>query len=129
MVSGVDQVTGVHGLGSGTGQDQVSAVAGNLAFLIPARDVKIPFPDLAGARLQAATDAARDAGRNPIVQWTVGAFTFSDTYGPEHGLSGRAWQLQSKGHPIYPDGEHELRVIAASGSWSNRIKTEVQSAT
>lgn len=128
MLSGVDQVTGVHGLGSGTGQDQVSAVAGNMTFLIPARDVKIQFPDLTGARLQAATDAARDAGRYPVAQWTVDTFTFSDDYGPEHALAARAWQLQSKGHPIFPDGVHELRVIEASGSWSNQIGVEVQSA-
>lgn len=125
-VSGAEQVTGVHGLGSGTGQDQESRVAGNLTFLIPARDVKIPFPDLKGARLQAATDAARDAGRDPAVQWTVDAFTISDEYGPEHALVGRAWQLESKGHPVFPDGVHQLRVIAASGSWSDQIKTEVQ---
>lgn len=128
MVSGVEQVTGVHGLGSGTGQDQVSAVAGNVSFLIPARDVKIQFPDLTGARLQAATNAARDAGRDPTVQWTVDAFTFSDEYGPEHALTCRAWQLESKGHPVFPDGTHQLRVIASSGAWSDQIKTEVQSA-
>lgn len=126
-VSGAQQVTGVHGLGAGTGQDQESAVAGNETFLVPARDVKIKFPDLTGTRLQAATNAARDAGRNPKVQWTVDAFTFSDEYGPEHALTGRAWQLESKGHPVYPDGLHQLRVIAASGSWSNQISTEVQS--
>lgn len=106
--SGTDQVTGVHGLGLGTGQDQVSAVAGNMSFLIPARDVKVTFPDLTGARLQAATDAARDASRLPLVQWTVGAFTFSDEYGPGHALVGRAWALQSKGHPVLPDGVSEV---------------------
>lgn len=128
-LSGANQVTGVHGLGSGTGQDQESAVAGNQTFLIPARDVKIQFPDLTGARLQAATDAARDAGRLPAVQWTVGAFTISDQYGPEHALTGRAWQLESRGHAVYPDGLHQLRVIAASGSWSNQISTEVRSGS
>lgn len=128
-VSGMDQVTGVHGLGEGTGQDQATAVAGNMTFLIPARDVKVSFPDATGARLQAATDAARDAGRHPIEQWTVGAFTVSDTYGPEHALTGRAWRLDSKGHPVFPDGPHALRVIAAKGTWSKSISTEVQSGS
>lgn len=127
-LSGIDQVTGVHGLGNGTGEDQKAAVAGNTTLIIPARDTKIQFRDLTGGRLQAATNAARTRGRYPTVQWSVGAFTFSDKYSPEHALTGRAWNLESRGHPIFPDGVHALRVISASGSWSNQISVEVQDA-
>jgi hypothetical protein len=127
-LSGVDQVTGVQGLGSGTGQDQAYAVAGNMTFLIPARDVKITFNDLTGDRLQAATDTARDRMRDPVAQWSIDAFTFDDKYGPEHALTGRAWQIESKGDPVIPDETHQLRVISASGSWSHQIKVGVQDA-
>lgn len=125
--SAAEQLTGLQGIGSGTGQDQPVAWAGGGPYLIPIRDAKREFPDLEGARLQAATNAAFAAVRNPLVQWTVGSFTASDEYPPSHAVAGRGWQLESKGHRVFPDGTHNLRVIAVSGSFSNVISTEVQS--
>jgi len=127
-VSGADQITGGQGVGAGTGQDQPVAWAGGGPYLIPIRDAKRTFPDLDGARLQAATDSWFAADRNPRAQWTVQSFTASDEYPADHAVTGRAWKLQSKGHPVFPDGDpHDIRVIATSGSFSNVITTEVQS--
>jgi hypothetical protein len=125
-VSGSGQITGGQGVGNGTGQDQATAWAGGGPFLIPIRDAKKEFPDLEGARLQAATDAWFASVRNPTVQWTVGKFTVSDQYPAAHAATGRGWQLESKGHPVFVDGVHPVRVIASSGSFSNVITTEVQ---
>lgn len=125
-VSGSGQVTGGQGVGSGMGQDQPVAWAGGGPFLIPIRDVKREFPDLAGERLQAATDAWFASVRDAQVQWTVGKFTASDEYPADMAGTGRGWRLESKGHAVFPDGIHEVRVIASSGSFSNVITTEVQ---
>ena len=125
--SGVNQITGAQGLGNGTGQDQPVRYAGAPPYTIPIRDVKRQFPDLEGDRLQAAVNAWYAADKSVAVQWTVGSFTVSDEFPADHALTGRGWQLESKGHPVFPDGLHQLRVIAASGTWSNQIKTEVQS--
>lgn len=125
--SGSEQLTGLQGIGTGSGQDQPVAWAGGGPYLIPIRDAKREFPDLDGTRLQAATNAEFGAMRSPIVQWTVSSFTASEEYPPFHALTGRGWQLETKGHPVYPDGTHMLRVIAASGSFSNVISVEVQS--
>lgn len=126
-VDGSEQLTGVQGLGEGTGQDQEVAYTPNAGpFTIPIRDVKVSYADLKGARLQAAANASLEENRNLTVQWTVDTFTASDEYPPLHALTGRGWKLQSQGHPIYPDGVHTVRVIAASGSFGMQIKTEVQ---
>jgi hypothetical protein len=124
--SGVDQITGGQGLGTGTGQDQPQKWAGGPPYLIPIRDAKRDFPDLVDDRLQAATNAWVADSRDVRVQWTVGAFTASADRSPVEATAGRGWTLKSSKHRIYPDGSHTLRVIAASGSWSNQIKTEVQ---
>lgn len=126
-VGGADQITGGQGLGQGTGQDQAVAYAGEPPYTIPIRDVKQTFPDLTGARLQAATNAWFAEAKNPTVQWTVDTFTFSEEHPPEHALTARAWTLHSGNHPVLPDGPHSLRVIASSGSFGSQIKTEVQS--
>lgn len=126
--SGAPRLTGLQGVGNGTGQDQAVAWAGNSGSSgIPIRDAKREFPDLTGARLQAATNAAFAAMKDPIVQWTVSKFTSSDEYPPSHAVVGRGWQLDSKRHRVFPDGPHSLRVISSSGSFSNVISTEVQS--
>jgi hypothetical protein len=127
-VNGAEQITGGQGVGEGTGQVQEVRYQGGPPFTIPIRDAKKQFPDLAGDRLQAATDAWFAEDRYPTVQWTVGSFTVSDEYPPDHALTGRGWILQSKGHPVFPDGAHSLRVIANSGTFGREIKTEVQSA-
>lgn len=127
QLSGANQITGAQGVGNGTGQDQEVRYAGAPPYTIPIRDVKRQFPDLVGDRLQAAANAWYAVDKNPTAQWTVGTFTISEDFPPDHALTGRGWQLESKRHPIFPDGPHTLRVIAASGSWSNQIKTEVQS--
>lgn len=126
-VDGSGQLTGAQGLGEGTGQDQeVRYTPNEPPYPIPIRDAKQTFPDLTGARLQAATDAWLEVDELPIVQWTVGSFVVSDDYPVEHALVARGWTLESKGHTVFPDGTHQLRVIASSGSWSNQITTEVQ---
>ena len=125
--SGAEQLTGLQGIGNGTGQDQEVAWAGAGPYSIPIRDAKREFPDLTGARLQAATDAEYAALKNPIVQWTVSTFTVSDEYPPSHVVVGRGWQAETKGHRVFPDGTHTLRVIAASGSFSPEVSVEVQS--
>lgn len=126
-VSGVDQVTGGQGIGSGTGQDQPVAWAGGGPYLIPIRDAKREFPDLEGVRLQASTNAWFADVRYPRVQWTVASFTVSDDYPPSHAVAGRGWQLESSGHPVFPNGVHPVRVISVSGSFGSVITTEVQS--
>lgn len=128
-VSGANQITGGQGTGEGTGQDQPVKFAGGGPYTIPIRDAKQQFPDLAGDRLQEATNAWFAQDRNPTVQWTVDTFTISDDFPPAHALTGRGWKLESKGHPVYPDGVHSLRVIAASGGFGYQIKTEVQSGS
>lgn len=125
--SGSEQLTGLQGIGTGTGQDQPVAWAGGGPYTIPIRDAKREFPDLSQTRLQSATNATFTALREPIVQWTVSTFTASDEYPPSHAVVGRGWQLESKGHRVLPDGTQTLRVIAASGSFSNVISVEVQS--
>lgn len=126
QLSGANQITGGQGLGNGTGQDQQVRYAGYPPYSIPIRDVKRQFSDLVGDRLKASVDAWYAVDRYPASQWTVETFTASDEFPPAHAVTGRGWQLESKGHPVFPDGPHTLRVIAASGSWSNQIKTEVQ---
>lgn len=126
MKSSANQITGAQGLGEGTGRDQPVRVAGAGTFTIPIRDAKKKFPDLDGDRLQAATTAWAETDRNPRVQWTVGSFTLSDDYGAEHVVVTRGWDLESNGHPVFPDGIAQLRVVALSGTWSTQIRTEVQ---
>lgn len=128
-LSGVEQITGGQGLGGGSGQDQAVAWAGGPPYLIPIRDAKRTFPDLVGAQLQAATNAWVAAARNPIVQWRARTFTVSDEWPAYHAAVGRGWMFDTKGHPIYPDGRHALRVISCSGSMSNQISVEVQGAS
>lgn len=126
-LSGVEQITGGQGLGEGNGQDQPVRYAGGPPFTIPIRDAKRTFSDLTGTRLQVATNAwfARDS--QPVTSWVVEKFTTSDTYSPMHAVSGRGWNLQSKGHPVFPDGIHPVRVVAASGTFGLEITTEVES--
>lgn len=128
-VNGADQLTGGQGVGSGSGQDQPVAWAGSGPYSIPIRDAKRTFPDLAGAQLQGATNAWFAAARNPIAQWRVGSFTADDEFPATLATVGRGWNLESSGHVVFPDGPHTLRVIACSGSFSNQIRVEVQSAS
>lgn len=122
------QVTGILGLGNGTGEDQQTAWAGRGDFHIPIRDIKESFPDLQGAALQGAVDNYYATNIRPVTQWSVGAFTLSDGHAITDALPGRRWDIKSKGDPVIPDGVHALRVIALSGDNSRTVKTEVQSA-
>lgn len=124
--SGATQITGGQGIGSGTGQDQPVRWAGGGPYLIPIRDAKRDFPDLDGDMLQAATNAWVAANRGVQAQWTVRTFTASDEYSAGHATVGRGWTLESSRHRVFPNGRHQLRVIAASGSFSNQISVEVQ---
>jgi hypothetical protein len=127
-VSGAEQVTGGQGLGSGSGQDQPVAWAGGAPYLIPIRDAKKTFPDLAGDQLQKATNAWVAAARNPVEQWRARTFTASADYPATQAMVGRGWDFESKAHRILPDGVHPVRVIACNGTFSNQISVEVQSA-
>ncbi|WP_295104750.1 hypothetical protein [uncultured Microbacterium sp.] len=124
--SGVEQLTGGQGTGTGSGQDQPVAWAGGPPYLIPIRDAQRQFPDLEGARLQAATDAWFAENRYVQTQWTVKTYTASEEYPASNAAVGRGWQLESAGHRVFPNGRHGVRVISASGSWSNQIGVEVQ---
>lgn len=127
-VDGKRQVTGVLGLGNGSGQDQETKWAGASGGLIPVRDTKHSFPDLTGAALQGAVNAYVAANTGPIVQWSVGTFTIGDGWLPEHAAPGRVWEIESYGDPVIPDGVHMLRVIKVSGGNGRQLTVEVQDA-
>lgn len=128
-VDGSNQLTGLQGVGNGTGQDQEVAWAGSGPYDIPIRDAKRDFPDRTGTRLQSATNSTLAAEDEPLIQWSVKEFTISDTALAEEATPGRVWQIDSQSDLVIPDGRHMLRVIATSGDLSNTIRTEVQSAT
>lgn len=126
---GSRQLTGLQGVGNGSGEAQAVAWAGLPGTpSIPIRDAKEEFPDLEGTRLQATTNARFAAEQNPVGQWSVGDFTITDDYLPEHAAPGRVWNVQSKGDPVLPDGPATLRVISVSGGLGLKLKTEVQNA-
>jgi hypothetical protein len=126
--SGARQVTGILGVGNGTGEDQETKWAGGGAYSIPIRDTKQSFPDLTGAELQQATDTYFEANRFPLTQWSVGAFTISDDWPPSHAAPGRRWLVQSYNDPVIPNGVSALRVIKVSGGNGRQLTTEVTSA-
>lgn len=126
-VDGKRQLTGLLGVGNGSGQDQETAWAGGVVN-IPIRDSKQSFPDLTGAALQQATSAYYHANTSPLVQWSIGEFTVSGDWTPVHASPGRVWTVESYGDPVIPDGAHVLRVISVSGGSGRELKVEVQSA-
>lgn len=127
-VDGAEELTGVQGLGEGTGQDQPAKWAGApSAPGKPVRDTKMTFPDLAGDRLQEATNAAAAAGDEPVLQLSVRSFQMSDGWGAVHATPGRGWIVKAAGDPIIPDDDHVVRVIRTSGDvTSDQIETETQ---
>ncbi len=128
-LDGSRQLTGLQGVGNGTGQDQEVAWAGAGAYAIPIRDAKRDFPDLVGARLQEATNQTVNDEKAPLAQWSVGAFTVGENWPIEHAAVGRSWLIDATGDIAIPDGTHPLRVISASGDLSDTVKVEVQSAS
>lgn len=128
---GASEITGVQGLGDGMEQDQKVAHAGSTTGQdIIIRDTKKAYPDLVGARLQAATDAGLLEDQDPIIQWSIGTFRASDEWSPEHAVPGRGWSIHSKGDPVIPDDTYELRVISTSGNVTSlAIGVEVQGAS
>lgn len=122
------QVTGLLGVGNGSGQDQETAWAGQDTHPIIIRDTQESIPDLKGAALQAATTNRFNARRQPTLQWTVGSFTASDEWDMSLAAPGRVWRLESRDDPVIPDGEHTLRVVSVSGGNSNQVRVEVQDA-
>lgn len=126
---GSRQLTGVQGLGNGTGRDQHVAHAGFIAGSdIPYRDAKLDFPDLKGQALQDAAMAALEDRRDPFTQWSVGEFIASDQWEPAHATPGRVWQIETRRNSVIPAGVHTLRVIRARGGLGPKIQTEVQHA-
>lgn len=129
-LDGSGEVTGIQGLGNGTGQDQQVAWAGAPGGSdIPIRDTKVTFNDLTGDRLQAATNAEYAARQDPLVQWSVGKFELSDRNPPTKCTPGRAWKIIAKNELPIPDGTHALRVISVSGNVKSlELQPEVQGA-
>ncbi len=125
-VDGSMQVTGVLGIGNGTGEDQETRFAGGPPFIIPIRDTKKSFQDMTGAALQRATDQHFVSNYRPLVQWDIGAFTVSVDYPPETVAPGRVLNVEVYGDPVIPDGVHRLRVVAVSGGNGRQLKPEVQ---
>jgi hypothetical protein len=128
--SGALQVTGVLGVGggTGTGEDQPTAWAGLMGdpAIIPIRDTKHNFPGLTGDALQEATNNYFEANRVPLTQWSIGGFTISDEWSPEDAAVARGWQIESNGDDVIPDATHNLRVLKLSGSLGRELKVEVQ---
>ncbi|MDQ1174164.1 hypothetical protein QE430_002471 [Microbacterium testaceum] len=122
------QVTGIVGVGNGTGEDQETRWAGRGNFHIPIRDVTESFPDLTGDALQKAVDNYYAVNIFPITQWSIGEFILSNGHTITEALPARRWEVKSKGDPVIPDGIHALRVIKISGDNSRTVKTEVQGA-
>lgn len=122
------QVTGLLGVGNGSGQDQEIAWAGQDTHPIIIRDTQESIPDLKGAELQAATTNRFNARRQPTVQWTVGSFTASDMWDMSLASPGRLWRLESRDDPVIPDGEHTVRVVSVSGGNGVQVRVEVQDA-
>ncbi|KQT75660.1 hypothetical protein [Microbacterium sp. Leaf436] len=120
------QVTGIHGVGNGTGVDQETRWAGEPRG--PIRDTKQTFPDLTGEALQQTVTRYYQANADPRAQWTVGSFTISDEYPPMLALPGTRWDIESIGRQPIPDGDHAMRVIKLSGGNGYELKTEVQDA-
>lgn len=120
------QVTGLLGVGNGTGHDQEIASAGQDEHPIIIRDTKESIPDLTGQALQNATTNRFNARRDPQRRVRVEAFTASTSFPIALAAPGRQWALESNGSPVIPDGIMELRVINVSGGNGNRVKVEVQ---
>lgn len=119
-------LTGLLGIGNGTGEDQETRWAGNPAA--PIRDTKKSFNDLVGDPLQQATSSYYTANRSPVVQWDVGAFVVSEDFPPAVALPGAVFNFEVSGDPVIPDGVHALRVLAVSGTNGRQVKPEVQGA-
>ncbi|MDI9889979.1 hypothetical protein [Microbacterium sp. IEGM 1404] len=126
-VDGKKQITGLLGVGNGSGEDQETAWRGGI-IRIPIRDIKESFPDLTGDALGQATEQYYLRNVDPVTQWSIGSYTIGDGYPPELAAPGRLWQVNSVGDPVIPDGVHPIRVIKASGTNGRQIQTEVQSA-
>ena len=124
-VDGANQVTGVEGIGAGTGEDQHRASAGGTVG-IPIRDTRKSFPDLIGNELQQATDTYYAANVGAVIQWDIGSYTAGDGWGPELVTPGRTLEIEVYGDPVIPDGEHHVRVVKVSGDSGRVIQPEVQ---
>lgn len=119
-------LTGLLGIGNGTGEDQETRWAGEPGA--PIRDTKKSFNDLSGDALQQATTSYYLANRDPIVQWDIGAFVIGEQFPPDVALPGAVFNFEIYGNPVIPDGVHTLRVLAVSGSNGRQLKPEVQGA-
>lgn len=122
------QVTGLLGVGTGSGEDQPTKFAGQATHPIIIRDTQESFPDLEGAALQEATDKRFEARKVPDVQWTVGGFVVSEEWGADIVTPGALWDLESQGDGVIPDGVHGIRVISVSGGNGRKVNVEVQGA-
>ncbi|MFF8187739.1 hypothetical protein ACF044_10825 [Microbacterium sp. NPDC016588] len=124
-IDGKSQVTGVQGIGQGTGEDQKTKWAGGI-INIPIRDTRVTFPDMVDQALQQATDTYYASHLTPVVQWDVASYTISDEWPPELVKPGRSLTLIVRGDPVIPDGEYTVRVVSVSGGNGRELKPEVQ---
>lgn len=125
--SGVQQMTGLLGVGNGTGSDMLTAWAGVGGAAIPIKDMKREFKDIDDvARLQAATTAAFEEYRNPIEQLSFQLELGEAGISPEDVQVGSVVTLEFQGDQVIPDGQLKQRVIALSGDMGTTLTPEVQ---
>lgn len=126
---GNQQVTGVLGVGNGTGSKMVTEWAGSVTGqTIPIRDVKREFKDIKDpAQLKRAAQAVYDELRNPIEQLSFGV-NLDDGLSLADVQIGRVIRLETNGDAVIPDGVRDLRVISLAGTVENEseVTPEVQ---
>ena len=126
-VNGAQQLTGLLGIGDGTGEVQATAYAGGI-YNIPIRDTKKSFDDLSGDALQSAVTTHYLNNVHPVAQWDVASFTVDDDTPPELAAPGHVFNLEVYDDPVIPDGVHTVRVMSVSGGNGRELKPEVQGA-
>ncbi|KTS09913.1 hypothetical protein [Microbacterium testaceum] len=124
-LTGRQQITGLQGIGNGTGEDQETRASKD-TITIPIRDTKKSFDDLAGEPLQQATDTHYRENVDPTAQWNVGAFTISGDDSPAVVMPGSVLELEVHGDPRISDGVHVVRSLRVSGGNGRQVKPEVQ---
>ncbi|GGD33051.1 hypothetical protein GCM10010915_11790 [Microbacterium faecale] len=120
------QVTGVLGLGNGSGTDSLIAWSG-LPFAegIPVADVVRNEPDVKRAdALQAITNDEFTENRTPVEQWSF-PVVLDDVLTLDKIRIGRVLHMDVRDSIRIPDGQYTRRVIAISGDRSNRVTVEV----
>lgn len=120
------EMTGLLGFGKGgTGAYAYGYSPGDGSAAIGVRDSWLSFPDIDGARLEAAVEAMDYVGY-PTEQWSVDLNIWPN--GPAAYAPGSLLNISISGDPIIPDGTHNMRVIALHGDLGTTVTAEVQRA-